>query len=107
MGTLVHKAIVVTMPAEDIIPVQMLATQHFGALVTPVVPAPQNGFASFAVLPCGSKHGWDAANAHHDAIQAFLAEAQLGWDQFAVVAFGECATWAGKEPPMPSDLDLL
>lgn len=107
MGTCVHTAVVVTMPAETIAPVQEIALRYFGGLVTPLVVAPRNDFASFAIMPCGSKHGWDAASAHHDAIQAFLAEAQLGWDQFAVVAFGECATWAGKEPPMPSDLDLL
>ena len=107
MGTFAHTAVIVTMSAEGIIPVHALATQHFGALATPICPAPNNGFASFAVLPCGSKLGWDAEQNHRDAIAAFLAKADLCWDQFAVVAFGDCAPWAGKGLPTNADLELF
>lgn len=97
MGNFKHHAIVVTGSADepDIVESHAIATRTFAALsqfsyamVTPIQVAPNQGWASFAVLPDGAKEGHDPSVAADEARAAFLEQIKTRDVDFVEVAFG-------------------
>lgn len=96
MGTMHHHALIVTSWDRDAIADAHKVASGASPHVTPVIMAGSNGYASFAVMPDGSKEGWaesDVGDASRGAIISWIdAQAyedgsnRLSW---AEVSFGE------------------
>lgn len=73
MGTVVHKATIVTTFDADLAHIaRRAAVELFPVdMVTPVAKSPLNGYRSFAVLTCGSKLGWSDKDDDDDARKKF------------------------------------
>lgn len=93
MGYYAHHAIVVTGGKEEIEQAHDLAVlicELGGPTVTPPLSARANGFASFAILPDGSKEGWECSARGDECRQRFitgLRESGIRVD-FVEVRFG-------------------
>lgn len=71
MGYMRHHAIVVTALDDWLAPAQDAAT-IVGCVVTPITASRANGYASFLVVPDGSKEGWDTSTAGDRARAEFV-----------------------------------
>jgi hypothetical protein len=91
MGNFIHHSIVVTGYAgeAEIVAAHRAALELFAlGMVTDVKVAPEQGWASFAVLPDGAKEGHDGSLAGDAARDAFLARLKGTDLDFVEVAFG-------------------
>lgn len=91
MGNFKHHTIIVTGSADepDMAEVHELAVRTFSrALVTPVQVAPFQGWASFAVLPDGSKEGHDGSVQFDEARTRFIEHIKTRDVDWVEVAFG-------------------
>lgn len=96
MGTMHHHALIVTSWDGDAITEAHRVASGASRYVTPIIVTNANSQASFAVLPDGSKEGWegsDAGDAARTAIIEYL-DAQAYEDgsnriKWAEVSFGE------------------
>lgn len=104
MGVMVHHAIVVSSWKRDLLErAHLQAEMLMGRLVTPIVTTEHNGVGSFAVLPDGSKEGWepsDLGDGQRDALDKWL-RSQAYEDgsnalEWVEVAFGELR-WAKND----------
>jgi len=88
MGHVAHHAIVVTGKEAPVRTARGWAMTKQGMLVSDVVPAHINGYASFFVAPDGSKEGWetsDEGNRLRTAMVKYLQKRNL---DFVEVCFG-------------------
>lgn len=77
MGYTLHEAIIVTSWDSAAIVEARAAADALGLPVSDIVNAPLNGFRSFAVLPDGSKEGWDDANDYESRRAALIARLRV------------------------------
>ncbi len=94
MGYIKHHAIIVTSWSDEYIGAahkiasEIFASQHndFPG-VTPIISSPVKGYASFMVVPDGSKEGWDASDegdANRKKFKTFIRESiYLDWVEVA------------------------
>jgi hypothetical protein len=91
MGNFIHHTIVVTgyVDTAEIVTAHRTALELFAAgMVTAIKAAPHQGWASFAVLPDGSKEGHEGSLAGDAARDAFFAVLKGTDLDFVEVAFG-------------------
>lgn len=74
MGYIKHTALIVTASSPEIVTAHEKAKDIFGeietgSLLSPIVFALTNGYASFMIAPHGSKAGW-GTQANNDALRA-------------------------------------
>jgi len=62
MGTMHHHALIVTSWNEDVIADAHRFASEISPHTSPIIKADVNDYASFAVLPDGSKEGWGASD---------------------------------------------
>ena len=103
MGTIQHKAIVVTShDRPKLMKARRKATKLFDqSNVTLITGCGMNGWQSFVIVPCGSSLGWEPAIQHDDGIEQFI-EFLEGFKyadgstsvQYAHVEFGEQGLFA-------------
>jgi hypothetical protein len=62
MGYISHHAIIVTSFSSELVTKAHATAVEIGMTVTPVVESPINGYASFMVVPDGSKEGWQPSH---------------------------------------------
>jgi hypothetical protein len=75
MGYIKHNAIIVTsIFDEDLIKAHQLAYRLFDGHVTEITAGTTNGYASFLVVTCGSKVGWEAYQDHEESRDKFFEE---------------------------------
>ena len=72
MGYIRHHAIVVTTSFSDVLQEARARALLTGCLVTPVVEGHANGYATFCVVPDGSKEGWETSLNGDEARDAFV-----------------------------------
>jgi hypothetical protein len=101
MGRIVHDAIVVTTTdfrpegLPDIQAFRDTLPEHFRQLVVGPIPAPLNGYVSYAFLPDGSKEGWGASDEADDYRSQFAAlfshryEDGSTHDEVVAIRFGD------------------
>lgn len=104
MGTTQHHAIVVTGQADDVQALHAAAMLLAGDLVSPIVPARANGYASFFVAPDGSYEGRrvsDDGDAAREKFRALLHERRADWAEVSYGELGDAAegTRAAFDPP--------
>ena len=68
MSDVVHRTIVVTSWKSELLE---RAWRMAPYPKTAIINGEANGYASFAVMPCGSKRGWSLAQAHVAALNGF------------------------------------
>lgn len=72
MSVVQHRAVIVTCWERKLLEqTHAVAVSLWGGLVGPVVIGTCNGYLSFAVLPCGSKRGWDEQVEHKARAEKF------------------------------------
>lgn len=91
MGRIIHEGLMVSgcLP-DEVSMAHKIAIRKFGEkLVSPLSESVVNGYVSFAVFSCGSKHGWDDHEEHLkniESMEKLLDELCLDYTR---VRFGE------------------
>jgi hypothetical protein len=68
-----HDAIVVTSSDRDLLKKAYDKAVLCACAVTDIVASPVNGYATFCVVPDGSKEGWPDSDTGYDARETFIA----------------------------------
>jgi hypothetical protein len=71
MGYIRHHAVLVTSLSDETAIARDTA-KSLGLLVSDIVDAAANGYASFFVAPDGSKEGWDCSDTHNERRERFV-----------------------------------
>lgn len=114
MGYIRHHSVIVTTANDDAIEAAHVAAVAIGGCVSPIMHSGMNGYRSFAMLPDGSKEGWedsDIGDGRRDSIIGWIdrynqkvgyrafdwVEVQFGGDDESSAVTRSCTDGYGQE----------